>query len=54
MNLHRKYYSVLCGDKGYNDWKITETMDKPRNKLDVDALNLELLSRIPESTRRRV
>ena len=50
-----KYASVLSREKGYNYWKITETIEKPGNKkLDVDSLKMEILSGISEITRKRV
>ena len=52
-NVHWKYASFFSGDEGYTDWKIIETIDKPREKK-LDALNLEVLSGIAERTRRRV
>ena len=54
-NVHLKHASVLSGDLGYNDWKITETINKPGNeKLDMDAFNLVVLSVIEERTIRGV
>ena len=54
-NVNLKYASVFYRDEGYNDWKITETRENPGNeKLDVDALKLELLSGIAERTGKRV
>ena len=54
-NVHWKYASVFYGEEGYNDWKITEKVDKPRNeKLAVEALKLGVLSEIEERTRRIV
>ena len=50
-----KYASVFYGDEGYNDWKITEKINNPGNKkLDANSLNMEVLSRMEERTRRRV
>ena len=54
-NSYCKYASVFSGDEVYNDWKITETIDKHGNKkLDVDILNLVVLSGILERKIRRV
>ena len=49
------YASVFSGDKGYNDWEIAEKLTiLEAKKLDVDALNMEVLSGIEERKRRRV
>ena len=54
-NSYCKYASVFSGDEVYNDWKITETIDKHGNKkMDVDILNLGVLSGIARRTRSRV
>ena len=50
-----RYALVFYGDKGYNDWNIIETIDNPGNKkLDMDSLNMEVLSVIAERTRSTV